>query len=225
MKTSTGLSEKHFQGILQSVQQDEVKKAVGDVYRAITKYIHPQIITLVTLTSAVKALRRKDFGIFKTESLEWVPISIVGEDGALYQTPVTKKIYDALAPVFLSDIARNAVKQSLQSNGLNISFFCNGNFVLGETEYVRAFSGSFEYVRRERIYSSVHCTQYPTIIDEIGIIKRAGIKTIDLSPCGAEERLFEEIEKICNNLDLLPPPSFEWIPEEIKKSLRWINQK
>ena len=189
-----GLCESHYRLLCHELVNGEEIKIVPHIFEALTEYITPHLPILPALTCMLSALWRKDFGIFRDYSLVWLPFCIVGSDCVRYRTAGMKKLHKAVSSVQMSDLTTNLLRLTLQSHGFDITFLYGSGIIIGDAENIRAFGGSFEHVRREKMRSALDTAGYP--IKEVGRIEDISVLTIDLSPKGAEQRLLEDIERI-----------------------------
>ena len=193
----TGLSEKHQQVIIRELgwdTQPELVEISSAIFKGLTEYIYPQSLSFITLLAAIDAFKKEDFGMFADYEVVYVPVIILGESHKRYYTDLMHCIYEALLPMRVSRLAKECMQRALQEHGISILFFCNGSFLIGSTENIRAFSGSLEHTRREKLYSALNSIRYPIRI--IGNIDEILEPTIDLSPSGTERRLLGKIEKV-----------------------------
>ena len=215
----TGLGKEHHWMVLEEFGWDtskEMLKVGNSIFEALTKYTSPQSLSFVTLVATIDAFKEESFGMFADYNMVYLPVIILG-DTRQYHSALMHCIREAMLPVKTSHLARECLQRTLQEHGLDILFFCNGNFLVGEIKKICAFSGSLEHTSREKLYSAVSSIRYPT--RAVGSIYDIHEPTIDLSPNGAENRLLRSIEEV------LLSDEFTNIRESQSQSYRWIEHQ
>lgn len=173
----------------------ELTSVINVVFDTVTTYIHPRFSAFAALTAVIGAFKRKDFGIFSDYGAVFLPTAVLDPVHCVqYRTGIMQTVYAALVPVCMSEITMRSLRIVLQPYDLQILFFCNGSFLFGEEKCIRAFSGSLEHVRREKMYSEADTHGYP--IQIAGSFSRMPDSNTDLRAKGAEARLFQDIERM-----------------------------
>ena len=190
------LTDRHRRLFLQEFDTSlEFSEVINAVFSALVAHIRPRVSVFAALSAAIDAFENKDFGVFSDYEAVWFPSSAFdGVECMRYRTVVMHTVYEAIVPVCVSELARHYLQSALRGHDLQILFLCNGSFLLGETKHIRAFGESFEHVRREEIYSSAEASNCP--IKMVTDFEDLPNFVLELSPGGAEKRLFERIENI-----------------------------
>ena len=189
------LADKHCRLVLQEIDSaGDLTEVISAIFRAMVKYIRPRFPAFAALSVALHAFKKRDFGIFPDYGVVWLPTTVIGGDYVRYRTDVMHTVYRALLPVCMSEITLRGLKIALDIHGLHVLFLCDGSFLLGEPNKIRAFGGSLDHIRREMMRSVADTNRCP--IHLVSSFNHMPGTTIDISPKGGERQLFRDIENL-----------------------------
>jgi hypothetical protein len=206
-----GLHARHLP-ILQAANPMQAE-ITACLYRALTENLNPHLPALPAFMAMVEALKAGDFGVLAEHRLVRLPLSIIGTDKVRYRTEAVDWLHETILSVRMSDITVEAVRQALRPHGLCILFLCSCGVVMGRCEDNKAYYGSDNHRRMDRLRSAVDAAGNPVqSVDSFGDIQ---VPTMDLHADGAEERLFVRIEQLTRLAATAGHRDYSWLDAEL----------
>jgi hypothetical protein len=200
----------------------EAAPAVGDItetlYSTLTKNLNPHLPVLPALLAMVEAVRQSDFGVLGGHHLVRLPLSIIGTDKVRYRTEVMDWLHETILSVRMSDITVEAVRRALRPHGLCVLFLCSCGVVVGHCEDVRAYYGSDDHRRMDRLRSAIDAAGNP--VESVSSFGDIMVPTMDLHQNGAEERLFARIESLIHAAAAAGHQDYHWLDAELRYFVR-----
>jgi len=187
----------------------------SDLFTALTATLNPHLPILPALLAMAEAVEREDFGVLGDHRLIRLPLSIIGTDKVRYRTELVEHLHETILSARMSEITIEAVRKALRPHGLCILFLCSCGVVMGKCRDVRAYYGSDDHVRMDRLRSAIDAAGNPVV--EIESFTDIMVPTMDLHHNGAEERLFARIRELTQIASAAGHTDYGWIERELQQ--------
>ncbi len=197
----------------------EVATVTSSLYSALTENLNPHLPALPAFVAMAEALRNGDFGILGEHRLIRLPLSIIGTDKVRYRTQMVEWLHETILSLRMSDITVEAIRSALRPHGLCVLFLCSCGVVMGRCEDVRAYYGSEEHRRMDRLRSAIDAAGNP--VESVQSFDDILVPTMDLHRNGAEARLFARIEELTRLASVAGHQDYHWLDIELA---HFINQ-
>jgi len=186
----------------------------AELFEALTATLNPHLPILPALLAMAEAVEHEDFGVLKDHRLVRLPLSIIGTDRVRYRTQIVEHLHETILSARMSEITIEAVRKALRPHGLCILFLCSCGVVMGKCPDVRAYYGSQNHVRMDRLRSAIDAAGNP--VHEIESFSDILVPTMDLHENGAEERLFARISELTQIASQAGHTDYDWIERELQ---------
>jgi hypothetical protein len=191
-----------------------VAQVTEGLYAALIENLNPHLPTLSALVAMTEALKNEDFGVLGGHKLVRLPLSIIGTDKVRYRSEVVEWLHESILSLRMSDITVDALRRVLAPRGLCIFFLCSCGVVMGRSADVRAYYGSDEHRRMDRLRSAIDAAGNPVVsVNSLDDIRPL---TMDLHQNGAEVRLFARIEELTRLAAVAGHTNYLWIDAELQ---------
>lgn len=192
---------------------------VSGLYGALTANLNPHLPVLSALVAMTEAVEAGDFGVLGEHRLVRLPLSIIGTDKVRYRTEVVEWLHESILSMRMSDITVETIRQALRPHGLCVLFLCSCGVVMGRCEDVRAYYGSEEHRRMDRLRSAIDVAGNP--VRSVQSFDDISVLTMDLHQNGAEARLFDRIGELTRLAAAAGHRDYHWLDAEL---VRFVNQ-
>lgn len=192
-----------------------------DLFQALTATLNPHLPILPALLAMAEAVERKDFGVLSDHRLVRLPFSIIGTDKVRYRTELVEHLHETILSARMSEITIKAVRKALRPYGLCILFMCSCGMVMGKCPDVRAYYGSDDHIRMDRLRSAIDAAGNPVV--EIKSFEDIMVPTMDLHQNGAEGRLFARISELTLIASAAGHTDYGWIKRELNMFVTSAN--
>ena len=209
-KKMAGLHTGHLSRLIGRVPSVSL---ASEIFSALTKNLNPHLPALAAFVAMVEAVQAEDYGVLGDYRLVRLPLSIIGIDRARYRTPSVVNLHETILSLRMSEITIETLRHALRPHNLCVLFLCSCGVVMGACEDVRAYYGSHDHRRMDRLRSAIDATGSPLKL--ASSFSDIAVPTMDLHENGAEERLFARIEKL---IDLMAPAGhsdYLWVDNEL----------
>lgn len=195
---------------------------IADLYNAMTADLNPHLPALTGLMGMVEALQKQDFGVLGEHRLVRMPLSIIGTDLVRYRPEIVTMLHETILSLRMSDITIENIRQALRSHGLCILFLCSCGVVMGRCEDVKAYYGSDEHRRMDRLRSAIDAGGNP--VQELTSFRDITVPTMDLHNNGAEKRMFHRINQLTIAASAAGYAQYDWLNNEFAHFLQKTEQ-
>lgn len=192
----------------------QVVNVTNSLYSALTENLNPHLPALPAFVAMAEALQNGDFGVLGEHRLVRLPLSIIGTDKVRYRTEVVEWLHETILSLRMSDITVEAIRSALRPHGLCILFLCSCGVVMGRCEDVRAYYGSEEHRRMDRLRSAIDAAGNP--VESVQSFNDIMVPTMDLHQNGAEARLFARIEELTRLASAAGYQDHHWLDAELE---------
>ena len=189
-----GLHAGHLSILSGRSSSSSVYKITQDLYAALTTDLNPRLPALTALMAMAEKVRQGDYGVLSEHHLVRLPLSIIGTDKVRYRTQMVEWLHETILSLRMSDITVEAIRSALRPHGLCVLFLCSCGGGMGHCEDVRAYYGSAEHRRMDRLRSAIDAAGNP--VESVRSFDDITVPTMDLHQNGAEARLFARIEEL-----------------------------
>jgi hypothetical protein len=192
----------------------KVATVTSSLYSALTENLNPHLPALPAFVAMAEALQNDDFGVLGEHRLIRLPLSIIGTDKVRYRTEMVEWLHETVLSLRMSDITVEAIRAALRPHGLCVLFLCSCGVVMGRCEDVRAYYGSEEHRRMDRLRSAIDAAGNP--VESAQSFDDIMVPTMDLHQNGAEARLFARIEELTRLAAVAGHQDYHWLDAELQ---------
>ncbi len=200
--------------ILQAASPEQAN-LTASLHQALTENLNPHLPALPALLAMVEAYQHEDFGVLSEHRLVRLPLSVIGIDKVRYRTEVVDWLHETILSLRMSDITVEAIRSALRPHGLCILFMCSCGMALGRCEDVKAYYGTDEHRRMDRLRSAIDAEG--NLVRNIDAFEDIKVPTMDLHANGAELRLFARIEELTRLASSVGHRDYGWLGAELRR--------
>jgi len=208
-----GLHLGHLSLIQSQLIRDESRTITDGIFRALTKNLNPHLPAFTGLVAMVESVLRKDYGVLGKYKLVRLPLSIIGMDKVRYRTETVNWLHESILSMNMSDITTQSLRKELNRHGICIMFLCTCGVVMGRCEDVKAFYGSNDHKRMDKVRSAIDASMNP--VEVINSFKDIPVPTMDLCKNGSENRMFERIKYLTEIASEAGHQDYSWIKDDL----------